>query len=205
MTVWIGLTGAIGSGKSQVAACFSELDIPIIDADAIAKMLTSCPHSPALQQIQKVFGQEALDISGSLNRQFMRERIFSDKSAKTALEQILHPLILQEIEQQKQQYPHAIYGIIEIPTLTENPDFQKIVSHILVVICNPGERIQRVMQRSGLTEEAVQAIMRGQASDAQRAQLADDFICNEGSLNYLRERVNVLHQEYCTRFGQLKT
>ena len=61
------------------------------------------------------------------------------------------------------------------------------------------------MQRSGLTEEAVQAIMRGQASDAQRAQLADDFIYNEGSLNHLRERVNVLHQEYCTRFGQLKT
>ena len=72
MPVWIGLTGAIGSGKSQVAACFSELDIPIIDADAITKMLTNCPNSPALQQIQKVFGQEALDISGSLNRQFMR-------------------------------------------------------------------------------------------------------------------------------------
>ena len=75
MTVWIGLTGGIGSGKSQVAADFSALGVPRIDADAISRQLTQTTGSMALQQIRHQFGDDVLTVSGCLNRAYMRERV----------------------------------------------------------------------------------------------------------------------------------
>ncbi len=198
MTVfWIGLTGAIGSGKSQVAACFANLDVPIIDADAIARQLTNTPNSLALQQIQAIFGTQALDGTGKMDRDYMRQLIFSQPDLRLQLESILHPLILQEIQQQQAQNQSAPYGIIEIPTLIENPIFQKLVQRILVVICRENTRIERIKQRSGLTEMAIRAIIETQASDEQRLALANDIIKNDGNMQDLSDQVQMLHQYYC--------
>ena len=81
MTVWIGLTGGIGSGKSQVAADFSALGVPRIDADAISRQLTQTADSVALQQIRQQFGENAITLSGCLwgggNSYFDRTSYFS--------------------------------------------------------------------------------------------------------------------------------
>ena len=196
MTAWIGLTGGIGSGKSQVAACFALLGVPVIDADKVAKQLTQTPNSTAMQQIAAEFGTQVLDSAGCLDRVKMREIVFADTQARQRLEGILHPLILQDIQIAQAACTNAIYGVIEVPTLIEHPTFQQLVSRILVVGCDEKVRIERVMQRSGLTEAAVRAIMQAQASDSERLQYADDYLDNTSSLHDLRDAVEKLHQKY---------
>ena len=199
MTVWIGLTGGIGSGKSQVAADFSALGVPRIDADAISQQLTQTAGSRALQQIRQQFGDGALTVSGCLNRAYMREMVFADGQAKAQLEAILHPLIFAEIEWQQQDF-QAAYGVVEIPTLVEHPIFQSLVKRILLVTCPEPIRVQRVMARNGLTEAAVRAIMATQASDGARLRVADDVIANVGSLQDLQQAVERQHRAYLALF-----
>ena len=199
MTVWIGLTGGIGSGKSQVAADFSALGVPRIDADAISRQLTQTAGSVALQQIRQQFGDAALTVSGCLNRAYMREMVFADGQAKAQLEAILHPLIFAEIERQQKGF-QAAYGVVEIPTLVEHPIFQSIVARILLVTCPESVRVQRVMARNGLTEAAVRAIMASQASDKARLRVADDVIANTGSLQDLQQAVERQHRAYLALF-----
>ena len=199
MTVWIGLTGGIGSGKSQVAADFSALGVPRIDADAISRQLTQTASNAALQQIREQFGDSALTISGCLNRGYMRERVFADKREKAKLEAILHPLIFAEIERQQKDF-QAAYGVVEIPTLVEHPIFQSLVARILVVTCPESVRVQRVMARNGLTEAAVRAIMATQASDEARLRVADDVIANTGNLQDLQQAVERQHRAYLALF-----
>ncbi|CRZ21084.1 dephospho-CoA kinase [Kingella kingae] len=196
MTAWIGLTGGIGSGKSQVAACFALLGVPVIDADKVAKQLTQTPNSTAMQQIAAEFGTQVLDSAGCLDRAAMREIVFADTQARQRLEGILHPLILQDIQIAQAACTNAVYGVIEVPTLIEHPTFQQLVLRILVVGCDEKVRIERVMQRSGLTEAAVRAIMQAQASDSERLQYADDYLDNTSSLHDLRDAVEKLHQKY---------
>ena len=199
MTVWIGLTGGIGSGKSQVAADFSALGVPRIDADAISRQLTQTASNAALQQIREQFGDSALTISGCLNRGYMRERVFADKREKAKLEAILHPLIFAESERQQKDF-QAAYGVVEIPTLVEHPIFQSLVARILVVTCPESVRVQRVMARNGLTEAAVRAIMASQASDEARLRVADDVIANTGNLQDLQQAVERQHRAYLALF-----
>ena len=199
MTVWIGLTGGIGSGKSQVAADFSALGVPRIDADAISRQLTQTADSVALQQIRQQFGENAIMLSGCLNRAYMRERVFADGQEKAKLEAILHPLIFAEIQQQQKDF-QAAYGVVEIPTLIEHPIFQSLVQRILVVTCPDNIRVQRVMARNGLTEAAVRAIMASQASDEVRVRVADDVIANIGSLKDLQQAVEWQHRAYLALF-----
>lgn len=199
MTVWIGLTGGIGSGKSQVAADFSALGVPRIDADAISRQLTQTADSVALQQIRQQFGENAIMLSGCLNRAYMRERVFADGQEKAKLEAILHPLIFAEIQQQQKDF-QAAYGVVEIPTLVEHPIFQSLVERILVVTCPENIRVQRVMTRNGLTEATVRAIMATQASDEARLRVADDVIANTGSLQDLQQAVEMQHRAYLALF-----
>ena len=199
MTVWIGLTGGIGSGKSQVAADFSALGVPRIDADAISRQLTQTADSVALQQIRQQFGENAIMLSGCLNRAYMRERVFADGQEKAKLEAILHPLIFAEIQQQQKDF-QAAYGVVEIPTLIEHPIFQSLVQRILVVTCPDNIRVQRVMARNGLTEAAVRAIMASQASDEVRVRVADDVIANIGNLKDLQQAVEQQHRAYLALF-----
>lgn len=200
MAAWVGITGGIGSGKSMVAADFCALGVPVLDADAESRRLTQTAGSDALGQIAAAFGSAAIDVSGCLNRAYMRERVFSDIDARRRLENILHPLILDAIREQQAQYTDVPYGVVEIPNLAEHPAFQKLVSRVLVVDCPEFLRVKRVMQRSGLTEAAVRAIMAAQADDSERLRLADDVVSNTGSPEDLRQVVLRLHGVYLRLF-----
>lgn len=198
MSYRVGLSGGIGSGKSTVAALFAELGVPIIDSDAIAHALTQ-PGGIAIPLIRKAFGREYVTVEGALDRARMRELVFATPRAKQELEGILHPLILSRMLEAAAAVADAPYQIFVVPLLFESAGFRGLVDRALVVDCPEETQIARAMARSGLSGEAVLAIMAGQLARAERLKRADDVIENDGSLEQLRPKVAALHRFYLDR------
>jgi dephospho-CoA kinase len=184
----VGLTGGIGSGKSAAAEIFAELGAAVVDADAIAHDLTG-PQGGAMAAIREAFGEAAVAVSGALDRDVMRARIFSDTTARKRLEAILHPLIRSESERLIAANATAPYVVLVVPLLIESGDYRARVDRIVVVDCSDETRLQRVQTRSGLTRTEIVRIMAAQASREQRLAAADDVIDNSDSPADLRARV----------------
>lgn len=191
----VGLTGGIGCGKSIVASLFAEHGAGVVDTDAIAHQLTRADGA-AIAAIRNVFGDNYITPDRALDRELMRDLIFSDTSAKLRLELLLHPLILEQAKAQLQQLAQAPYIILVVPLLPESPAFRQLVQRILVVDCEPSSQISRVMQRSNLDEAEVRSIIARQTPRAERLLLADDLIHNDAGLDELAEQIAALHQHY---------
>jgi len=191
----VGLTGGIGSGKSEAARIFAGLGVPVIDTDAIAHELTA-PGQSLLQSIINLFGNEFLNPDGSLNRAALREKVFADENARRQLEAILHPAIYDQVLQRVSQHPQAPYQVIAIPLLFENDRYRNLVQRSLLIDCDETLQVSRTSARSGLSASAVEAIMRAQLSRAERIGKADDIITNNRGLPELKKEIEELHQKY---------
>ncbi len=196
----IALTGGIGSGKSSVANMLEKLGAAVIDTDEIAHALTAAGHAGALL-IGQEFGAEYLDSAGALNRSRMRELVFSDAPAKQKLESLLHPMIRSGVTARlatcaKKPFDEIPYIVIVVPLLIETGAYRELAQRVLVVDCDEAQQVARVMQRSGLTVEAVTAIMAHQASRQERRRNADDIVRNDGDLQALQEAVEAIHLSY---------
>lgn len=189
----IGLTGGIGSGKTTAANFFAELGVTVIDADVIAREVVT-PGSNTLKKIIAHFGSEIADSSGALQRSKLREIIFNDVNAREWLENLLHPLILQEIHRQAEK-THASYCIAVIPLLLEKNAHEGI-DRILVIDAPEDLQIERAKQRDDLSETQVKNILATQLSRAQRLTKADDVILNDNDLKSLKQKIKALHIEY---------
>ena len=199
MTHWIALTGGIGSGKSTVAELFFDRHrITTIDSDIVARKLTAA-NGQAIPLIRQAFGDDFIDISGSLNRQAMRHLITQDKTAKARLEQLLHPMIFAEIKRQ-QAAVKALYAFVAIPLLVEEPQFMALAERVLLVDCDEDLQIERVKQRNQMTQAQAAAALRLQVTREKRQAIADDTIHNSGSLNDLIQQVDNMHDYYCKLF-----
>lgn len=189
----IGLTGGIGSGKSTVGHMLVELGAHLVDTDAISRQLTA-PRGLALPHIVQAFGPEALDASGAMDRQRMRALAFADPQTLERLEAILHPLIGQEADRQARAAAAGQHIVFDVPLLAEaGRRWRDRVDKVLVIDAEPATQIARVMQRSGWSREAVEAVLAKQASRTQRKALADHVLLNEGlSLPSLRAEVQKL-------------
>ena len=194
MPLVIALTGGIGSGKSTVASILGELGAAIIDTDAIAHRLTA-PGQPGARAIGEQFGADYLRADGALDRDRMRQLVFSDPAAKKKLEAILHPMIRAEVNAAVHA-AHAPYVVIAVPLLIETGAYRDLAQRILVIDCSEQQQMARVIQRNGLTAEAAQAIMASQVSRAERLRHADDVVRNETDLALLRADVVALHRRY---------
>jgi dephospho-CoA kinase len=194
MKLVVGLTGGIGSGKSAAADEFARLGAAVVDTDAIARELTET-GGPAIPQVERLFGKDAIAASGAMDRRKMRERVFADPAAKKALEALLHPMIRDE-SRRRIEAAQAPYVVHVVPLLVESPDYRKRVDRVLVVDCPEALQIERVLARSALPQAEVRAIMASQATRAERLAAADDVIDNSGTLDALREQVAALHQRY---------
>ncbi len=190
----VGLTGGIGSGKSTVADLFAELGTPVIDTDAIARELTA-PAGAALDAIHAAFGETVMQADGALDRAALRQRVFSDAAARRQLEAILHPRIRQIVAQTLATLT-APYTLIVIPLLVETGGYRDVLNRVLVVDCPEDLQVARVMARSGLAHDDVEAILAAQAGRAARLAVADDVILNTASSEALRAQVATLHQRY---------
>lgn len=195
MAVWVGLTGGIGSGKSQAAAEFVKLGVPHIDADAVSRSLTA-EGGKALPEIRNAIGSHVFDKQGRLNRAALRDEVFRRPQTKAILESLMHPLILEAIRLQQAQYAAAVYGVIDVPLLIENPPFRALVQRVLVIDVAEATQIERVKQRSGLGEEEIRRIIGNQATRRERLLHADDVLSNEGTPAALAEKIQRLHRYY---------
>ena len=190
----VGLTGGIGSGKSTVADLFVARGAALVDTDAIAHAITS-PRGIAIPALRERFGDGILRPDSALDRPAMRQRVFSDPSARRALEAILHPLIRAESDRLCHA-AQAPYVILAVPLLIESGGYRDRCDRILVIDCDPAVQVARVMQRSGLGEDEVRAILAAQASREQRLVAADDVIDNGGAQEMLAPQVEALHRRY---------
>lgn len=188
----VGLTGGIGCGKSAVAGIFAELGIPVVDADVVARSLVE-PGQPALDEIVRTFGEEALE-DGRLNRTWLREKIFHSSGDKQRLESILHPKVYADMENRMAGLGSP-YCILVIPLLLETGR-RDFVHRLLVVDCPEELQIARVKARDSLDECTIHRIVASQVSRAERLAAADDLLENDGELETLKTRVRSLHQRY---------
>lgn len=196
----IGLTGGIGSGKSTVCGLFQKLGVPVIDTDLIARELVE-PGSAALQKIVALFGQQLLHADGSLDRARLRQLVFSDKEQLMQLEQLLHPLIREEMEQRIRTL-RSPYVLLAIPLLLEK-EWQHSLDRVLVVDCSESLQRERVAKRDGSSAETIEHIIARQIPRSQRLAAADDIINNNGTIASLQQQVESLHQRYLSLAGNI--
>ncbi len=193
----IGLTGGIGSGKSRVADMLAEWGATLVDTDEIARALTAVGGA-AMPAIEAEFGAQALTPDGALNREWMRERAFSDPQARLRLEAVLHPIISEETRRQAAAATGS-YLVFVVPLLVESlTRWRGRVDRICVVDCDPDTQVARVQARSGLTEPAIRRIMAAQAARETRLDIADDVITNDGATSpeQLRAQAKILHDRW---------
>ena len=193
MNYLVGLTGGIGSGKSTVAGLFAAQGVRIIDTDLISHRLTQA-GGEAIPAIRDTFGADLIDAQGALDRGRMRELVFGNPAEKKRLEAILHPLILAQVRHQATLPADTPYTLIVVPLLFEGGRYAGWLHRVITVDCPEALQISRTMQRGGLDEPAVRAIMAQQLSRSERLRLADEVIENEGSLEDLKKQILDMHQ-----------
>ena len=197
----IGLTGGIGSGKTSVADIFSELGVPVIDTDVIARQLTALDGA-ALPAIRAVWGESVIRPDGELDRGVLRRRIFADPEERRRLESILHPLIRRQVVSALAELD-APYVVVVIPLLIETGSYRELIDRVLVVDCPESLQLERVRARSGLSAEEVSAIISAQADRASRIAAADDVIANDADSGSLRDQVLSLDAKYREIAGRI--
>ena len=205
----VGLTGGIGCGKSTAVDAFRHLGAMIIDADQVARDIVE-PGTKALTEIAELFGADILLADGGLNRNKLKNIIFSPtKEAEKALanlEKITHPIISEEIKSrmdwasstQMSRYP---YILIDIPLLVEK-EYESLFDRIVVVDCLPEQQVERVRNRDGMDEETILKIIEQQATREQRQDVATDILDNSKDIEFLLERVEQLHQQFVSLSDQ---
>ena len=193
----VGLTGGIGSGKSEAAKTFAALGADVVDADAVTHAL-SARGEAGHRAIVAAFGERALQADGELDRAWLRERAFADAEFRGRLERALHPLIAARIDAILAAW-RAPYVVMVVPLLLEKGGHRTRVARIAVVDCPPDEQVRRVVARSGLSPDTVHAIMATQLSRAARLAAADDVIDNSGPPAALAPQVARLDRQYRER------
>jgi len=194
------MTGGIGSGKTETANCFAALGIHTVDADIAARIVVA-PGQPALAAIAAHFGAQILD-GQQLNRAALRRIVFADEDERRWLENLLHPLIGQEIERDLKT-SKSPYAILVSPLLIEAGQ-TAYTDRVLVIDASEENQIDRTMARDDNRKSQVQAIMATQLPRTKRLTQADDIICNDGNKDSLARQVAKLHHLYL-RLAREKT
>lgn len=181
MTLVIGLTGSIGTGKSTIANKLKKLHIPIIDADKIARQVVE-PKEPAYEKIVSTFGEGILHADKTLNRQALGDIVFADAEKRKQLNNIIHPEIRKEMLRQRDAYvtENVPAVVMDIPLLFESK-LTHYVEKIIVVAVSEAVQLERVMARDESTKEAALQRIQAQISVKEKAQQADAVIDNNGT------------------------
>ena len=188
MTIRVGLTGGIGSGKSTVAGMFADRGAVVIDADIIAREVVR-PGQPALQEITEPFGPDVVSDTGELDRAALASIVFTDETALAQLNAITHPRIAARTQELMAAADPDAVVVYDMPLLVEN-NLTEGWDWVVVVEAPLSQRIDRLRER-GVGADNMEQRMAAQASDAQRRAVADVVIVNDGDLSDLSTRVDV--------------
>lgn len=189
----VGLTGNIASGKTTVAKIFSDLGIKVLNADQISRELSS-RDSTAYNKIVEHFSSSILLENKELNRRLLRDIIFNNPDERLWLENLLHPVIREELERQI-NLCKTDYCVVEIPLLIDRKNYPYL-NRILLVTAPLEVQIERVKKRDNCSKEQALAILSAQPDMEQRLKNADDIITNDAGFDRLKKTVIDLHIKY---------
>lgn len=189
----IGLTGGIGSGKSQASEIFDQLGADIIDADIIAREVVEPPNE-SLDAIAAHFGEDILLADGHLDRKKLRSIVFNDDTERVWLEALLHPLIRDSIIARINNSTKP-YCLLVSPLLLETNQ-HALCDRVIVIDATEQHQIQRAMSRDSSSEEQIKAIISTQLPASDRIAKADDIIDNNSTMEHLKTQVEALHNNY---------
>lgn len=197
----VGLTGGIGSGKSTVARLFGALGVHWVDADDVAREVVE-PGTPALEKIAEHFGQEILLPDGSLDRAALRRIVFDAPEERAWLEELLHPVIREELMRQLRPDNYSLPYVLLVSPLLLETDQHELVEKIVVVDVPVEIQIQRTMARDTNDREQVERIIAAQMPREQRLRKADDVVDNNLAMMDVERQVEQLHQTFLAAFGR---
>ena len=202
----IAVTGSIASGKSTVADMLKELGVVTIDSDSLAREVVEL-GSEGLKQVIDKFGADYMLPDGNLDRKKMAALIFSDTSAKKALEEILHPLIqklfrekLEKLSKSKSVPNIAAYIV---PLLFESKNTYPEIKSKVVIAADKEICIKRIITRDKCTPELAEKKYNSQMAIEEKIKLADFVIWNNQSEEELKKEVKCLHQALLAEIGAL--
>jgi dephospho-CoA kinase len=200
----IGLTGGIGTGKSEVSRLLAELGAEVIEADRVAHEAYE-PGTPGWREVLEAFGDRVLDADGWIDRKRLGGIVFGDEQARERLNAIVHPIVRQLLEERiaRLEREGARVIVIEVPLLIEaikqQSRWTRVLDEIWVVTAPVEQVVARVRARSGLDETAIRSRIGSQATERERIEHADAVIDNSGSLEGLKRKVTNL---WCERAPQ---
>ncbi|HBC4791346.1 TPA: dephospho-CoA kinase [Staphylococcus aureus] len=190
----IGLTGGIASGKSTVSELLSVFGFKVVDADKAAREAVK-KGSKGLAQVREVFGDEAIDENGEMNRRYMGDLVFNHPEKRLELNAIIHPIVRDIMEEEKQEYLKQGYNVImDIPLLFEN-ELENTVDEVWVVYTSESIQMDRLMQRNNLSLEDAKARVYSQISIDKKSRMADHVIDNLGDKLELKQDLERLLEE----------
>lgn len=191
MTLKIGITGGIGTGKSAASNIFADLGIPVFNADKEAKWLMRSDEKLKTELI-KILGDQAYK-DDELNRPYIANKIFTNNSLKTKMEAIIHPAVRDHfVKWYKMQ--EAPYILKEAALIYETEDHINL-DYVIVVDAPEDMRIERVKQRDDSTIEAIQSRIQNQMNQSEKVKLADFILNNEKDLEFLKTQVILLDEK----------
>ncbi|CAN5468663.1 dephospho-CoA kinase [soil metagenome] len=173
----VGITGGIGAGKSIVCTIFSTLGIPIYNADAAARRLMQ-EDVELKSELVKLFGKDAFDAAGNLNRTLIAKQVFNNEPLLLSLNAVVHPAVARDYARWESQHTTAPYTLREAAILFESGTNIDL-NHIILVDAPEEIRIQRVKERDQRSEEEIKAIISRQWTSEKKKSLSDDCIIND--------------------------
>lgn len=182
MTLIIGLTGSIGTGKSTIAKKLIERNIPVIDADLIAREVVE-PGKEAYEKIVETFGEEILQEDQTLDRKKLGAIVFEDEMKRKALNEIVHPAIRKEMLAQRDAYMKQKEPcvVLDIPLLYESK-LTHFVEKVIVVYTDREVQLERILNRDHITKEEALQRINAQIDVKEKAKWADAVIDNNGTI-----------------------
>ncbi|SIS51524.1 dephospho-CoA kinase [Salimicrobium flavidum] len=196
MTIVIGLTGSIATGKSTVSRMFDEWDIPVIDADRLSREVVE-PGEKAYEEIVELFGENVLLHTREIDRKALGKIIFGDEDNRKKLNEIVHPEVRKRMIEKREFYKDAGEEavVLDIPLLFES-GLTDYVDKTMVVYTDDSVQLHRLMERDGSSEEDARERIQAQMKISEKATLADAVINNNGSEAETREQLEALLQNW---------
>ena len=187
--ILIGLTGGIGSGKSEVARLLTERGAEIIDADLIVRELQQ-PGAEIYEKMIELFGSEVVAADKSLDRTAIAKKVFTDESLLKTLNQLVHPVVKRVMNERVESFRDTEKVVIlDIPLLVENP--REGLDGVLVVDLDAEIAVKRLVEQRNLSAEDARARIAKQATREQRLAIANHVIDNSGDRNALSQKIEI--------------
>lgn len=186
----IGLTGGIASGKTTVSNLFKISGVPVIDADLVARQVVE-KGTVGLSALVNRFGEAILNTDGTLNRTELGKRMFSEEEIRSEVNDILQPLIRQEIISRMQAYKDQgkTLIVLDVPLLFEM-HYENLCDDIIVVAVSVETQIARMEKRNGYTREEALERIQSQMPLEEKVKRATIVWSNEGTLQELEQKVH---------------